>query len=93
MNLIQKNFENLIFAAQQTDEDPCHPNGLAVVICKDFKGRSFPVLCLVFDHQDEGTFYTPYALMIDQTIAPLINKLVPPEGLKGEWTWKEKKKT
>ena len=87
---IQRNFENLLFAASTHEEDPCHPNGLALVNCTDTTGSKFPVLCVVLDNE-EGTFYTPYALMITSKFKPLLDQLSPPETLKGEWTWETQK--
>jgi len=82
----QRNFENMLFAAAFNDDDPCHPNGLALVNCTDSKGKKVPVICIVLDNE-EGTYYTPYALMITSSFAPFLNELKPPAKLKGNWTW------
>lgn len=83
-----RNFDILQWAMANNEDDPNHINGAAIVECKADKGRTFQVLCVVHD-SDEGTFYTPYALMLTGSLFPLMNKLQPPENLKGTWVWDE----
>jgi hypothetical protein len=81
-----RNFKILQWAMTTNEEEPNHKNGVALVECQADKGRTFQVLCVVHD-SDEGTFYTPYALMLTGSLFPLMNKLRPPENLRGAWVW------
>ena len=72
---------NMLKAAFSNDD-------VAMVLCKDKKGRKFEAICTVQsnpDNPDENR-YIPFALMITPTFYPLMNRLQPP-ALYGEWTW------
>ena len=75
------NFETLMKAAINDD--------VALVSCKDAKGRNFDVLAVVA--HDASNFnnyvYIPFAIMVNPSIYSLLNKIHPPETLIGEWGW------
>lgn len=75
------NFNTLLAAAKEED--------LAVVSCEDAKGKQFDVLvavCPDIENLDEYA-YIPFALMLTPNLYPLINRLQPPDKLKGRWVW------
>lgn len=74
------NFQTFLRAAKNED--------IALVSCKDAKGREFQVLCIVAQHAD-GWVYLPFGLMNTPSIYSLINKIKPPSNLKGEWIWND----
>ena len=81
--MIQKeaaaNFTTFVTAAANED--------VALVACKDAKGREFQTLCIVAQTMDEDYVYLPFALMITPSLYPLMGKVKPPDNLKGEWIW------
>jgi hypothetical protein len=63
---------------------------ISLVSCTDSKGRDFQVLCVLAPAGPEGgDVYIPFGMMITPTLYPLINKLQPPDALKGDWMWEE----
>jgi len=77
----QMNFQTLIKAVKNDD--------VALVSCKDAKGRQFDVLAIVSlngANLDEY-IYIPFAVMATPSLYPLFNKIKPPETLQGEWFW------
>ena len=77
----QRNFETFVQAIKRDD--------IAVVLCKNAKGKEFQTLCVVFENPDDPnkTCYTPFGFMANPTFYPLLNSLSPPENLKGDWMW------
>ena len=75
------NFKTLMDAAKNDD--------ISVVSCKDAKGREFQVLCVLglVDSSVPKYAYLPFALMMTPSLYSLMNKIEPPESLKGEWVW------
>jgi len=77
----QFNFDTMIRAASNDD--------VAVVSCKDSKGRVFEVLCVVAEESSGDYAYLPFGMMINTPLHSLMNKIKPPENLKGTWYWDE----
>ena len=76
------NFNTIVLAASNGD--------MSVVSCKDAKGREFDVLCVLASSIDnDGYAYVPFAVMLTPAIYPLMQKIKPPESLKGDWLWDE----
>ena len=76
-----RNFKTLKKAMESGD--------VAVVLCKDLKGREVQTICVVYDNPDnpDETCYMPFGMMINPSFYSLLNKLLPPENLKGKWMW------
>ena len=72
------NFETFMRAAKNGD--------IALVSCQDAKGRELQVLTVVATGIDNYA-YLPFAIMMTPPLYPLMNKIQPPEKLKGEWLW------
>ena len=77
----QYNFDTMVKAVSNND--------IAIVSCKDSKGREFEVLCVVTENTDGGYVYLPFGMMLNQPLYSLMNKIKPPDNLKGEWYWNE----
>ena len=77
----QYNFQTFVVAANNDD--------VALVACKDDKGRKFDVLTVVAHDANnfDNYVYIPFAVMINPSLYPLLNKTKPPETLHGEWGW------
>lgn len=73
------NFQTVQLAAKNDD--------ISVVACKDAKGREFEVLCILAASPDGDYAYLPFGFMLTPPLYKLMNKLEPPENLKGEWLW------
>jgi hypothetical protein len=56
---------------------------VAVVLCKDSKGKEVQTLCIVQEHEGE-IYYMPFAFMLTPAFYPLIKRLKPPP-LYGQW--------
>jgi len=76
-----RNFHTLVKACKEDD--------VSVVLCKDAKGREFQTICVLYQDPSDPdvSCYLPFALMVNPTFYPLLNKLHPPDRLKGEWMW------
>tara|TARA_R110001592_G_scaffold175527_3_gene414834 strand:+ start:2402 stop:2683 length:282 start_codon:yes stop_codon:yes gene_type:complete len=76
----QRNFRELMRAVSQGD--------ISVVECKDKKGRDFQVLCALVHQPDIDEYeYIPFGFMLTPGFYPLMNRIEPPENLKGRWSW------
>ena len=76
------NFNTLVLAAKNDD--------LSLVSCKDSKGRAIEVLAICTPTTDGTEYaYLPFAVLISPSIYPLLNKISPPDNLKGVWFWNE----
>tara|TARA_Y100001972_G_C7579721_1_gene290821 strand:- start:674 stop:937 length:264 start_codon:yes stop_codon:yes gene_type:complete len=77
----QINFEMFLKAARNDD--------ISLVSCKDAKGREFDVLAILcLDGEDLDNYvYLPFAVLATSNLYPLMNKIKPPENLKGAWCW------
>ena len=73
------NFNTMVKATKNND--------LSVVSCRDAKGREFDVLCVLAMCPNGTYIYMPFGLMMTPSLYPLLNKLQPPDNLKGEWFW------
>lgn len=73
------NFETFLKAASNGD--------VALVSTKDAKGREFQTLCIVAQTMDDDYVYLPFGFMLSPSFYSLMNKLQPPENLKGTWIW------
>ena len=84
-NMIQqecvRNFQTLSRAFKVGD--------VSVVLCRDAKGKEYQTLCVVYDSPDDPdeTCYMPFGFMVNPSFYPLLNKMHPPETLKGDWMW------
>ena len=85
VNMIQqecvRNFQTLSRAFEEED--------ISVVLCKDTKGKEFQTICIVYDNPDNPneTCYMPFGFMGSPSLYGLLNKISPPETLKGDWMW------
>lgn len=63
----------------------------ALVICTDPEGNRYNVVCSLSaaksDDGEDRWQYSPFAIMVGDTIRPLLDSLTPPENLKGTWRW------
>lgn len=63
----------------------------ALVICEGPDGKKYNVVCSLAAAEDkEGEDrwqYSPFAIMVGDSIRPLLGSLTPPESLKGTWRW------
>jgi len=75
----EANFQTMLLAAKNND--------LSVVSCQDAKGRTFEVLCILANNKEGEYAYLPFGLMINPHLYSLVNKISPPQQLKGEWLW------
>ena len=75
------NFETFMKAAKNND--------ISLVSCKDAKGREFDVLAILcIDGENFDNYvYMPFAVMATASLYPLLNKIKPPDNLKGKWIW------
>lgn len=73
------NFQAMMRAAGNQD--------LSVVSCTDAKGRTFEVLCILTSDHTGKDIYLPFGFMLSPSLYSLMNKMQPPENLKGEWYW------
>jgi hypothetical protein len=77
------NFQTFLAAANNGD--------VSLVACTDAKGREFNVLSILTllspEYKEEG--YMPFAILLGPSLYPLMNKIKPPDTLKGEWIWNE----
>ena len=74
----QRNFRELMRAVSQGD--------INIVECTDHKGKSYQVICALSYDPDLAEYeYTPFGFMITPSFYPLMNRIQPPENLKGKW--------
>ena len=63
----------------------------ALVICTDPQGNRYNVVCsLAAAHTEDGEQkwqYSPFAIMVGDSVRPLLDSLTPPKNLKGTWRW------
>lgn len=77
----QMNFTTFMKAAKNGD--------ISLVSCKDAKGREFDVVAVLCHDGNnlDNYVYMPFAVMVSSSLYPLMNKINPPETLKGKWIW------
>lgn len=76
----QRNFRELLRAVISGD--------ITVVECKDRKGKNYQVICALFSDPDTDEYeYVPFGFMLTPTFYSLMNRIEPPEHLKGSWEW------
>jgi len=68
----------------------CAHGDMSVVECSDSKDRKYQVICAVVDPPDsDEAVYVPFGFMLTPNIYNLLDRIKPPESLKGEWAWPE----
>lgn len=78
----QNNFQELIRV--------CSHGEMCVVECSDSKDRKYQVICAVVDLPEfDEAVYVPFGFMLTPNIYNLLDRINPPESLKGEWAWPE----
>lgn len=63
--------------------------GAVSLVACNLRGRPVPVICVLCDGDTLGRTpsYVPFAILINEYTTDLLNDLVPPPSLHGEWRW------
>ncbi len=64
-------------------------SGSGSLVACTLRGKPIPVICVLCNADTPGRTpsYVPFALLVNEFNTDLLNELVPPPSLHGDWCW------